>query len=60
MPHIILKPTLRIETGFKAIELTNGIELPEESTNIGKEYMTSNLLSDNYGVDLMIFRDKDV
>lgn len=60
MIHIRLKPTQRIQTGFKASELTNDIEIPQESKDFAKEYMTSNLLADDYGMDLMLFMDNEV
>lgn len=60
MIHIRLKPTQRIKTNFNASEITEGIEIPQESKDFAEEYMTSNLLSDDYGMDLMLFMNREV
>lgn len=60
MVHIKLKPTQRIETDFNASELTDNVEIPQESKDFAKEYMTSNLLADEYGMDIMLIMDNEV
>lgn len=60
MVHIRLKPTQRIETDYNVSEVTNNNEIPQESKDFAKEYMTSNLLADDYGKDIMLIMDNEV
>lgn len=60
MVHIRLKPTQRIETDFNTSEITENIEIPQESKDFAKEYMTSNLLADDYDMDIMMFLKNEI
>ena len=59
MVHIKLKPTQRIKTNFDISDATKNIEIPQANKDFKKEYMTSNLLADDYGMDLMFALGKE-
>lgn len=60
MIHIRLKPTQRIKTDFNISEETEKIEIPKASKDFAQEYLTSNRLSDEYEMDLMLCMEDEI
>lgn len=61
MKHIILKPTREIKINFDYNELLGKVIIPEESVKKMDDYLDSDMLSDEFGDDVMlVFQDKMV
>ena len=60
LTHTKLKPTTKIDIDFNPSEITNGIEIPEESKKIATEVQNSKKTSDQYGYDVMLLFDDNI
>lgn len=60
LTHIKLKPTKKINKDFDMLEAVEGIELPEKSKLIAKDYIKTKKLSDDIGYDLAIEFDDSI
>lgn len=60
MVHIKLKPTQRIKADFNVSEVTDSVEITQESKDFAKEYMSSNLLAEDYGMDIVLFLENEI
>jgi hypothetical protein len=60
LTHTKLKPTIKINIDFNPNEVTNGVDIPEESQKTAIEIQGSKKTSDEYGYDLMLMFDDNI
>lgn len=60
LTHTKLKPTTRIDIDFNPNEITDGIDIPEESQKTAIEIQSSKKTSDQYGYDVMMMFEDNI